>query len=65
MLHTFTFILYWYEYLVNEFPYTFEDTVLASLQMFMITVGVISLSYSIQYGKAAPSQAIENSKVVV
>ena len=65
MLHFFTFILYWYEYLVNDFEYTLEDTALASLQMFLITVGIISISYAISYGKAAPIQAIENSKVVV
>ena len=65
VLIMFTFPAYWYELYVNEFPYTVVDTVQASAQMVCIMTGAISMSYSVMYGVAASSSAIENSKTII
>lgn len=59
------FIMYMVELKQNGFPYTVMDTVAASAQMTLITLGIICFSFACQFGKAAPVQAVENSKAIV
>lgn len=59
------FTLYWKELLVDDFPYTVKDTILSGMTMVLITLGVVSFSYAIQFGTAAAVQAVENTKAIV
>ena len=65
ILACFTFPAYWYELYVNEFPFTFKDTILATLTQSLVVFGVIMLSQAVKFGVAATVTAVENSKTIV
>jgi len=48
------FPVFLYELLINEYPYTTEDIIIAIASMILITTAIMCMGRGISYGNAGP-----------